>query len=76
MYCIVFLNFNLCAASDQSIFHLLGIIMFPGAFFLVDTNISIHALNNEALILYNYVDLAQFADTKEDKEIGEISLNR
>ncbi|MDW0154043.1 MAG: hypothetical protein QOK68_05490, partial [Nitrososphaeraceae archaeon] len=54
---------------------LLGIIIALGAFFLVDTNISIHALNKEALILYNYVDLAQFADTiKEDKEIEEISL--
>ncbi|HEY7756872.1 MAG TPA: hypothetical protein VIA08_01430, partial [Nitrososphaeraceae archaeon] len=55
---------------------LLGIIIALGAFFLVDTNISIHALDKEQLILYDYFDLAQFADTIKDgdKEIEEISL--
>ncbi|MGV8107485.1 MAG: hypothetical protein ACP5OH_06915, partial [Nitrososphaerota archaeon] len=55
---------------------LLGIIIALGAFFLVDTNISIHALDTEELILYDYFDLAQFADTIKDgdKEIEEISL--
>jgi hypothetical protein len=55
---------------------LLGIIIALGAFFLVDTNISIHALDKEELILYDYDDLAEFADIIQegDNEIEEIPL--
>ncbi|HEU5446459.1 MAG TPA: hypothetical protein VFU67_04895, partial [Nitrososphaeraceae archaeon] len=54
---------------------LLGIIIALGAFFLVDTNISIHALDKEELILYDY-NFAQFRDTIKvgDEEMEEISL--
>ncbi|HXV89410.1 MAG TPA: hypothetical protein VD710_10025 [Nitrososphaeraceae archaeon] len=55
---------------------LYGIIIALGAFFIVDTNISIHALDKEELILYDYVDFAQFTDTIKvgDEEMKEISL--
>ncbi|HEX5921129.1 MAG TPA: hypothetical protein VFY55_05060 [Nitrososphaeraceae archaeon] len=55
---------------------LLGIIIALGALFLVETNISILALNKEELILYDYDDPAEFADIIQegDKEIQEIPM--
>ncbi|HEX5573973.1 MAG TPA: hypothetical protein VFX26_05540, partial [Nitrososphaeraceae archaeon] len=55
---------------------LLGIVIALGAFFLVDTNSPIHALDKEGLIMYDYDDLTEFADAIKDgdKEIQEIPL--
>ncbi|MGI0032137.1 MAG: hypothetical protein ACRD97_02570, partial [Nitrososphaeraceae archaeon] len=64
------------SVESTNISLLLGIIIALGAFFLVETNISIHALDKEEQILYNYDDLAEFTDAIKDgdKEIEEIPL--
>jgi polyhydroxyalkanoate synthesis regulator phasin len=47
------------SAGSINIPLLLGIIIALGAFFLVDNNMSIHALDEKELILYDHDDLAE-----------------